>query len=37
MPGIVEFPKIIRDAVEEFGAAFENERQRKHFASIFAG
>ena len=37
MPGIVEFPKIIQDAVEEFAAAFENERQRKHFGEYLCG
>lgn len=37
MPGIVEFPKIIRDAVEEFGAAFGNERQRRHFGEYLCG
>lgn len=37
MPGIVEFPTVIRDAVEEFGPIFENQRQRKHFGEYLCG
>jgi hypothetical protein len=37
MPGIVEFPTVVRQAVEEFGHLFENERQRQHFAEYVCG
>ena len=37
MPGIVEFPTVVRQAVEEFGHLFDNERQRQHFAEYVCG
>ena len=37
MPAIVEFPTIIRDAVEEFAPMFQNQRQRKHFGEYLCG
>lgn len=37
MPGIVEFPKVVRDAVEEFGDLFASEPQRRHFAEYLTG
>ena len=32
MPGIVEFPTLVQDAVAQFGDLFANEPQRRHFA-----
>ncbi len=37
MPGIVEFPKVVRDAVEEFGDLFASEPQRRHLAEYLTG
>jgi hypothetical protein len=37
MPGIVEFPKVVRDAVDEFGDLFASEPQRRHFAEYLTG
>lgn len=37
MPGIVEFPKVVRDAVGEFGDLFASEPQRRHFAEYLTG
>ncbi len=37
MPGIVEFPSVVRDALEQFGHLFENEPQQKHFAEYLCG
>ena len=37
MPGIVEFPTVVRQAVEQFGHLFDNERQREHFAEYVCG
>ena len=37
MPGIVEFPKVVRDAVEELGDLFSCEPQRRHFAEYVTG
>jgi hypothetical protein len=36
MPTIIEFPTVVRDAVEEFAPMFQNERQRKHFGGTTA-
>lgn len=30
MPGIIEFPTIFQQAVEQFGSAFANEPERHH-------
>jgi uncharacterized protein (DUF1330 family) len=32
MPGIIEFPTLVQQAVTEFGAVFANEPERVHFA-----
>ena len=32
MPGIVEFPTLVQQAVEQFGAVFANQPERRHFA-----
>jgi hypothetical protein len=37
MPGIVEPPRVIRDAVDEFGDLFVCEPQRRHFAEYLTG
>ena len=37
MPGIVEFPTIVQQAVEQFGAVFANEPERCHFAEYLTG
>ena len=37
MPGIVEFPQVVQDAVARYGALFHNECQRRHFAEYLTG
>src|SRR6266508_1453331 len=37
MPGIVEFPKLVRDALAQYGDLFPNECQRRHFAEYLTG
>ena len=37
MPGIVQPPQIVRDAVNEFGDLFANEPERRHFAEYLTG
>jgi len=37
MPGIIEFPQVVRDAVERFRGVFANEPQRRHFAEYLTG
>src|SRR3989304_2863880 len=37
MPGIIEFPQVVRDAMDQFGDLFANEPQRKHFAEYLTG
>jgi len=37
MPAIVEFPTVVKEALEEFGPAFANEPERKHFAEYLTG
>ena len=37
MPAIVEFPTVVSRALEEFGALFENEPSRRHFAEYLTG
>ena len=37
MPGIIEFPTIVEQAVEQFGAVFANEPERRHFAEYLTG
>ncbi len=34
MPEIVEFPSVVRQAMEDFGDLFWCEPQRKHFAEF---
>jgi len=37
MPAIIEFPTIVEQAVEQFGAVFANEPERRHFAEYLTG
>lgn len=37
MPAIVEFPTLVAAAVQEFGAVFANEPERRHFAEYLTG
>ncbi len=37
MPAIVEFPTVVKEALEEFGPAFANEPERRHFAEYLTG
>src|SRR5437763_12451672 len=37
MPTIVDFPTIVKDAVDVFGDLFANEPARRHFAEYLTG
>jgi hypothetical protein len=37
MPGIIEFPTIVQQAVNQFGTIFSNEPERRHFAEYLTG
>ena len=37
MPTIVDFPTIVKDAVDIFGDLFANEPERRHFAEYLTG
>ncbi len=37
MPAIVEFPTVVKNALQEFGPLFANEPERKHFAEYLTG
>lgn len=37
MAGIVDFPHIVQEALDEFGDLFANEPQRQHFAEYLTG
>jgi DDE superfamily endonuclease len=37
MPGIIEFPTIVQQAVNQFGSIFSNEPERRHFAEYLTG
>jgi DDE superfamily endonuclease len=37
MPGIIEFPKVVLDAMADYGDIFSNECQRRHFAEYLTG
>jgi hypothetical protein len=37
MPGIVQWPTLVQQAVEQFGDVFENDCQRRHFAEYVCG
>jgi len=37
MPGIVDFPQVVQDALAQYGDLFANECQRRHFAEYLTG
>src|SRR4051794_19822276 len=37
MPGIIEFPKLIQDALARYGDLLANECQRRHLAEYLTG
>src|SRR5262249_31521398 len=37
MPTIVDFPTIVKDAIDIFGDLFANEPERRHFAEYLTG
>jgi Transposase DDE domain len=37
MPGIIEFPTIVQQALKDFGDLFDNEPARRHFAEYLTG
>jgi DDE superfamily endonuclease len=37
MPGIIEFPQVVQEALAQFGDLFANEPQRRHFAEYLTG
>jgi hypothetical protein len=37
MAGIIDYPQVVREALEEFGDLFANEPQRRHFAEYLTG
>jgi hypothetical protein len=37
MPAIIEFPKVVQDALDHYGDLFSNECQRRHFAEYLTG
>jgi hypothetical protein len=37
MPAIVDFPKVVQDALTTYGDLFSNECQRRHFAEYLTG
>jgi DDE superfamily endonuclease len=37
MAGIIEYPQVVQDALDQFGDLFPNEPQRRHFADYLTG
>jgi hypothetical protein len=37
MPGIIEFPTVVQDAMADYGDIFSNDCQRRHFAEYLTG
>ena len=37
MPGIIEFPKVVQDALVDYGDLFANECQRRHLGEYLTG
>ena len=37
MPGVVEFPTLVQEALRHFGGVFANEPERRHFAEYLTG
>ena len=37
MPGIIEFPKVVQDALDQYGDLFANQCRRRHLAEYLTG
>jgi hypothetical protein len=37
MPAIVDYPAVVKEALEAFGSSFANEPERRHFAEYLTG
>src|SRR6476659_4023390 len=37
MAGIIDYPQVVQEALEDFGDLFANEPQRRHFAEYLTG
>src|SRR3990172_3269254 len=37
MPAIVEYPTLVKEAIEHYGSLFINEPERRHFAVYLTG
>ena len=37
MPAIIDFPRVVQEALGDFGDLFANEPQRRHFAEYLTG
>ncbi len=37
MPAIVDYPTVVKEALEVFGPSFANEPERRHFAEYLTG
>ena len=37
MPGIIEYPKLVQEALAQYSDLFANECQRRHFAEYLTG
>src|SRR5436309_6117048 len=37
MAGIIDFPQVVQEALEDFGDLFDNEPQRRHFGEYLTG
>jgi len=37
MAGIIDYPQVVQDALQDFGDLFPNEPQRRHFAEYLTG
>ncbi len=37
MPGIIEFPQVVQEAMEQYADVFANEPQRRHFGEYLTG
>jgi hypothetical protein len=37
MPAIVDFPTVVKEALDQFGRLFQNEPEREHFAEYLTG
>ena len=37
MPGIIAFPTVVEEALEEFGGLFANAPERRHFGEYLTG